>query len=110
MNTSVVSVVELRNRVPVTTIAQTANIVDVPSDNDQRRLLGQITTALHMRRAAAVFHKQGLFPDLYPVDFQSSSGGITILSLCPSARALDMMTAVIHELVGFATYRIQGYI
>jgi len=40
-----VSVVEPRNRVPVTTIAQTANIVDVPSDNDQRRLLGQITTA-----------------------------------------------------------------
>ena len=45
LNTSVVSVVEPRNRVPVTTIAQTANIVDVPSDNDQRRLLGQITTA-----------------------------------------------------------------
>ena len=69
-----------------------------------------ITTALHMRRAAAAFHKQGLFPDLYPVDFQSSSGGITFLSLIPSVRALDMMTAVIHELVGFATYRFQGYI
>jgi uncharacterized SAM-binding protein YcdF (DUF218 family) len=69
-----------------------------------------ITSALHMRRAAAAFHKQGLFPDLYPVDFQTSRGGITILSLCPSARALDLMTAVIHELVGFAAYRLQGYI
>ena len=69
-----------------------------------------ITTALHMHRAAAAFHKQGLFPDLYPVDFQSSRGGMTIFSLIPSARSLDIMTAVIHELVGIATYRLQGYI
>jgi uncharacterized SAM-binding protein YcdF (DUF218 family) len=65
---------------------------------------------MHMRRAAAAFHKQGLFPDLYPVDFQSSRGSITPLSFIPSARTLDMMTAIIHELVGFATYRLQGYI
>jgi uncharacterized SAM-binding protein YcdF (DUF218 family) len=69
-----------------------------------------ITTAMHMRRAAAAFHKQGLFPDLYPVDFQSSRGSITPLSCIPSARTLDLMTAIIHELVGFATYRLQGYI
>jgi uncharacterized SAM-binding protein YcdF (DUF218 family) len=69
-----------------------------------------ITTALHMRRAAAAFYKQGLFPDLYPVDFQSSRRSSTVLSFIPSARTLDLMTAVIHELIGFATYRLQGYI
>ena len=69
-----------------------------------------ITTALHMPRAAATFHKQGLFPDLYAVDFQSSREGITVLHLFPSARALDAMTYVVHELVGLVMYRLQGYI
>jgi uncharacterized SAM-binding protein YcdF (DUF218 family) len=68
-----------------------------------------ITTALHMPRAAAAFHKQGLFPDLYPVDFQSSGGGIALLSLLPSVRALDVMTYVVHELVGLVMYHLQGY-
>jgi uncharacterized SAM-binding protein YcdF (DUF218 family) len=69
-----------------------------------------ITTALHMPRAAAAFHKQGLFPDLYPVDFQSGRGGITMLSLFPSTRALEVMTYVVHESVGRVMYRLQGYI
>jgi len=69
-----------------------------------------ITTALHMPRAAATFHKQGLFPDLYPVDFQSGREGITVLELCPSTRALDVMTYAVHELVGLVMYRLQGYI
>jgi uncharacterized SAM-binding protein YcdF (DUF218 family) len=76
----------------------------------QYRDLVLITTALHMHRAAAAFHKQGLFPDLYPVDFQGGRGGITVLYLFPSVGVLDIMTYVIHELIGFATYRLQGYI
>jgi len=35
----------LGNHAPATTIARTANTVDVPSDNVQRRPLRQITTA-----------------------------------------------------------------
>ena len=69
-----------------------------------------ITTALHMPRAAATFHKQGLFPDLYPVDFQSAREGITVLDLFPSTRALDVMTYAVHEFVGLVMYRLQGYI
>jgi uncharacterized SAM-binding protein YcdF (DUF218 family) len=77
----------------------------------QYRELVLITSALHMHRAAAAFHKQGLFPDLYPVDFQSNNrGGINVFSLLPSTRALDVMTSVIHELIGVVTYRLQGYI
>jgi uncharacterized SAM-binding protein YcdF (DUF218 family) len=69
-----------------------------------------ITTALHMPRAAATFHKQGLLPDLYAVDFQSGREGITVFHLFPSARALEAMTYVVHELVGRVMYRLQGYI
>jgi len=69
-----------------------------------------ITTALHMYRAAAAFHKQGLFPDLYPVDFQSGGGGIRLFDFFPSAKTLVIMTDAIHELLGVVMYRLQGYI
>jgi uncharacterized SAM-binding protein YcdF (DUF218 family) len=73
----------------------------------QRALL--ITSAAHMRRSVAVFHKQGIFPDTYPVDFHASTE-ITPLSFLPSVGGLAKTTDVIHELVGLITYRLQGYL
>jgi uncharacterized SAM-binding protein YcdF (DUF218 family) len=73
----------------------------------QRALL--ITSAAHMRRAVAAFHKQGIFPDTYPVDFRASIE-ITPLSFLPSANSLARTTDVIHELVGLIVYRLQGYL
>lgn len=73
----------------------------------QRALL--ITSAFHVRRAAAAFHKQGIFPDTYPVDFRSGAP-ITPFSFVPSAECLHKTTSVIRELVGLIVYRIQGYI
>lgn len=70
-----------------------------------------ITSALDMYRAAAAFHKQGLFPDLYPVDFYTGERRtLTMLSLLPSAGILSLMTHVIHEWTGVVMYRLQGYI
>jgi len=74
------------------------------------RQLVLITSAAHMYRAAAAFHKQGLFPQPYPVDFQTNGGGIGIFDFLPSVRALDIMTDVVHELIGLVMYRLQGYI
>ena len=74
------------------------------------RQLVLITSAAHMYRAAAAFHKQGLFPQPYPVDFQTSGGGIALADFIPSIRALDVMTEVVHELIGLVMYRLQGYI
>ena len=74
------------------------------------RQLVLITSAAHMYRAVAAFHKQGLFPEPYPVDFQTNGEGIDLFDFIPSVRALDVMTYVIHELVGLVTYRLQGYI
>jgi uncharacterized SAM-binding protein YcdF (DUF218 family) len=73
----------------------------------QRVLL--ITSATHMRRAVAAFHKQGIFPDTYPVDFRASAE-VTPLSFMPSAGSLARTTDVIHELVGLIMYRLQGYL
>jgi uncharacterized SAM-binding protein YcdF (DUF218 family) len=68
-----------------------------------------VTSALHMRRAAAAFHKQGLFPELYPVDFHVDRE-ITPSSFLPSVDVLAVTTWAIHELIGLAMYRLQGYI
>jgi uncharacterized SAM-binding protein YcdF (DUF218 family) len=63
-----------------------------------------------MYRAAAVFHKQGLFPQPYAVDFQTNGGGIHFFDFVPSVQALNVMTEVVHELIGLVMYRLQGYI
>jgi uncharacterized SAM-binding protein YcdF (DUF218 family) len=74
------------------------------------RQLVLITSASHMRRAVAAFHKQGLFPQPYPVDFQTTGGGSDLFDFLPSVEALDVMTTVVHELIGLVMYRLQGYI
>jgi len=76
----------------------------------QYRDLVLITSALHMYRAIAAFHKQGLFPDPYPVDFRSDEGRTHPFALLPSAGTLAAMTGVIHELLGVVMYRLQGCI
>ena len=68
-----------------------------------------ITSALHMRRAMAAFHRQGIFPDTYPVDYRATDI-VTPFSFVPSAACLEKVTAVLHELIGILAYRVQGYI
>src|SRR5262245_21074503 len=60
------------------------------------RQLVLITSAAHMYRAIAAFHKQGLFPQPYPVDFQTTDEGIHLFDFIPSVRALDIMTEAFH--------------
>jgi uncharacterized SAM-binding protein YcdF (DUF218 family) len=74
------------------------------------RQLVLITSAAHMSRAIAAFHKQGLFPQPYPVDFQTDREAIHPFDFIPSVRALNVMTDAVHELVGLMMYRLQGYI
>jgi uncharacterized SAM-binding protein YcdF (DUF218 family) len=76
----------------------------------QYRDLVLITSALHIQRAAAAFHKQGLFPDLYPVDFQSSDRRGNVFDFYPSPKILHLATQVMHEWIGRVMYRLQGYI
>lgn len=70
-----------------------------------------ITSATHMRRSAAVFRKQGLFPDLYPVDFSTAlETSMTPGSLLPSSQGLEAARKILYELVGLTMYRLQGYL
>ena len=69
-----------------------------------------ITSAIHMRRSLACFEKQGLTVKAFPVDKRS---GFDVFTpdriIIPNAWSLIQWEALIHEWVGFISYRISGY-
>ena len=68
-----------------------------------------ITSAFHMPRALACFKKQGINVSAYPVDFKTSPS-ISISSFIPSSQPLDYWRLLIKEWIGYATYKMIGYI
>lgn len=74
------------------------------------RQLVLITSAFHMYRAMAAFHKQQLFPEPYPVNCHSNRERLHLFDFVPSIGALSMTTVVVHEMIGVMMYRFQGYI
>ena len=68
-----------------------------------------VTSSFHMRRALACFRKQDLDPDIYPVDFRSSAI-FQPTDLVPTAESLFQTGTVLREVVGYISYRIQGYL
>ncbi|MFH1019198.1 MAG: YdcF family protein [Pseudomonadota bacterium] len=65
-----------------------------------------ITSANHMRRAAALFRKQGLNPALLSVSRRNSP--ITRESFVPSGDGLEDTYGMLYEIVGYTAYLIQG--
>lgn len=74
-----------------------------------RKLL--ITSAFHMNRAYACFKKSGIDCDVYPVD-----SGECIISwnpyriIIPDIQAISTWDRLIHEWLGYTTYRFMGYL
>lgn len=76
--------------------------------NHEKVLL--ITSALHMRRASACFTKQGIGHDKYSTSQITGNRLFDIDHLLmPSALALKNWDLLIHEWIGFLTYKILGY-
>lgn len=73
----------------------------------QRALL--ITSASHMYRAVAAFYKQGVRPDIYPVDFRGHDTTAPF-DFIPTEWSLCQLRDAVYELVGLLMYRLQGYI
>lgn len=70
-----------------------------------------ITSASHMYRSFACFHKQGIVPDLFPVDQNSLTKDYDLVSLIlPNTRAFQIWDELFHEWFGLLTYYIMGYI
>lgn len=69
-----------------------------------------ITSAFHMKRAAACFEKAGMKPDLFSVDFYTFERKYTPnILLLPSEGAMAKWGLLVHEIVGFLTYKVLGY-
>jgi uncharacterized SAM-binding protein YcdF (DUF218 family) len=70
-----------------------------------------ITSAYHMRRAKACFEKQGMQVIAFPAEPMSGERMFTPDHLfLPSAEAFGIWNRLIHEWVGFVSYKFSGYI
>ena len=83
-----------------------AKSVKAYSENNGIKSILLITSANHMRRAAALFRKQGLNPDLLSVSRDNAP--ITWESFVPSGDGLEDTYGMLYEVVGYTAYLIQG--
>lgn len=87
---------------------QTAAILQQRGWDKQTIVL--ITSAYHMRRAKACFEKQGISVIPYPAEPWTGERMFYLDHLLlPSAEALAGWNVLIHEWVGFISYRVLGY-
>src|SRR3989339_148381 len=82
-----------------------AKSVKAYCDNNGINTILLITSANHMRRAAALFRKQGLNPDLLSVSRDNTP--ITWVSFVPSTDGLQDTYWMLYEIVGYTAYLIQ---
>ena len=69
-----------------------------------------VTSAAHQRRALGCFRQVGLRPVPFPADFRSTDRQATPdYWLEPSAEALWLWSRLLHEMAGWATYKVLGY-
>ncbi|MEW6586174.1 MAG: YdcF family protein [Nitrospirota bacterium] len=64
-----------------------------------------ITCEIHMRRALALFHKQGIYPDTFSVNKEK---GITLESFIPGVAGIEKTKSCLHEIVGYAGHFLSG--
>ncbi|MDY7013863.1 MAG: YdcF family protein [Cyanobacteriota bacterium] len=84
--------------------------------NFKRVLL--VTSALHMPRAIAIFKKQGVDAIPAPTDFlvtellleETNSGEGFILNVLPEVDRMQRFTQALKEYIGFAIYRLKGWL
>jgi uncharacterized SAM-binding protein YcdF (DUF218 family) len=70
-----------------------------------------ITSAFHERRALGCFRKVGLQPIAFPAGFRSTDRRATPdYWAVPSPAALENLSLLIHEVAGWLTYKVMGYL
>lgn len=79
-----------------------------------------VTSAMHMPRALALFEKQGFGVTPLPVDFSVTEKGAAasgaeewvgkFMDILPSASNLGLTTNALKEYMGFAIYKLQGWL
>jgi uncharacterized SAM-binding protein YcdF (DUF218 family) len=88
--------------------AESAQLASAFIEKEDSILL--ITSASHMPRAAACFIKQGFKVKPFPTVFHTTDSGITPSMFLPSYEALMKWHILFKEWMGYAAYKIAGYI
>jgi uncharacterized SAM-binding protein YcdF (DUF218 family) len=69
-----------------------------------------VTSAFHLRRAEGCFQKAGIQADIFSTDFQTGERSFTPDKwLIPSEWSFGKWSLLIHEIVGYLTYKALGY-
>jgi uncharacterized SAM-binding protein YcdF (DUF218 family) len=79
---------------------------EVVAERGWRSLL-LVTSAAHVPRALACFHRVGLRPDVLPVDYVATDAPPR--SWAPSRAGLEQTRTVMHEVIGWLVYRAVGF-
>lgn len=69
-----------------------------------------VTHAYHMPRARATFETAGFKVDAAPIGFLAGHGARRTLAFVPGLPGLQLATLAMHEWLGIAWYRFNGYI
>lgn len=88
------------------TIDEAKRLKGFSEENSIQNLL-LVTSALHMRRALAIFNKQGLTPDIYSVN-RMDSQKVSWSHFIPSPGGVGATLGCLYELVGYIGYYVTG--
>jgi uncharacterized SAM-binding protein YcdF (DUF218 family) len=70
-----------------------------------------VTSAFHIRRASGCFKKEGIEADVFSADFYSIDRSFSLDDfLVPKEYSLYLWQKLFHEVLGYITYDIVGYI
>ena len=98
------------DNVSKTTQEHVSNVAQLLQEHDVESFL-LVTSAIHLRRAEAVFRAGGLDPIPVATDFKIRKDvGLTPWHFIPSVQSLAGSTAAIHEYFGYWFYRIRGLV
>lgn len=79
-------------------------------DHPEVQRLILVTSAFHMRRAEGCFRKAGLSVTTFPASYYSVlPSALSASQLLPNADAMVNWSVLIHEVAGYAIYRVLGY-
>jgi uncharacterized SAM-binding protein YcdF (DUF218 family) len=69
-----------------------------------------VTSAFHMRRAVALFQRQGMAVIAAPTDHQVVTFPADIMAFLPTLGGLTLTTYALHERAGYLVYRARGWL
>lgn len=96
----------------LTTYDEAQRTQRVLQEKGWRRII-LVTSAAHMRRGEALFHKLGIEVDPFAADFRGLSEeeeGPPRFSVFPTANALETLALYSHEVIGWWVYKLRGWV